>query len=362
MHTEDLVVVTCRGTPRQRGRAHGEALRRVIAEKVGRWHAAIGEAYGEPANRFLPRFLAATDFAPAIAKHVPDLAEEVRGIAEGAGLAQETIYAMQLMDEEWWFGKAGGHGHCSSLAVPPGARCPTLVAQTMDLSCWQDGTQALLKFEEDDGSDTCVFTSAGMIGLMGVSGRGLGICVNTLGQLGVAAQGVPVAFVMRGALASGSIEAAAEFLRTVRHASGQNYQLGDRNTVRDIECSAGGTVELGLEGRRSLHTNHPLASRDRRDGKASLEGTKDSLGRLQSLHADLGADRIADPTREDVKAALSAQREEGAVSIVPAANARLTDPLTLGAVIYELGETVELFVTAGPPSIESWRRITLRSG
>lgn len=358
MRTEDLVIVECRGGPRHRGRAHGETLRRVIAEKVGRWHAAIGEAYGEAADRFLPRFLAATDFAPAIAKHVPDLAEELRGIAEGADLPHETIYAMQLMDEEWWFGKAAGHGHCSSLAVSPGARRPTILAQTMDLSCWQDGTQALLKFEEDDGSDTCVFTSAGMIGLMGVSGRGLGICVNTLSQLNVNPRGLPVAFVMRGALASGSVEAAAELLRTVPHASGQNYQLGGKYGVRTFECSAGGAVELALEGRRSLHTNHPLASRD---GKASLEGTKDSLGRLQSLHADLGADRIADPTQEDVKTALSAQREDAAVSIVPAADARLTDPLTLGAVVYEIGEIIELSVAAGPPSIQSWRRITLRS-
>jgi hypothetical protein len=360
MRTEDLVTVECQGGPRHRGRAHGEALRGVIAEKVARWHAAIGEAYGEAADRFLPRFLAATDFAPAIAKHVPDLAEEVRGIAEGAGLPHDTIYAMQLMDEEWWFGKTAGHGHCSSLAVPPGPRRPTLVAQTMDLSCWQDDTQALLKFEENDGSDTYIFTSAGMVGLMGLSGQGLGICVNTLSQLGVDPRGVPVAFVMRGALASGSVEAAAEFLRGVPHASGQNYQLGGRQGVRTFECSAGGAVELVLDGGRSLHTNHPLASRDRRHGKASLEGNKDSLGRLNSLRADLGADRVAEPTRSDVKAALSARREDGAVSIVSAADARLTDPLTLGAVVYEIGDVIELSVAAGPPSIESWRRIELR--
>lgn len=358
MRTEELTIVECRGGPRHRGRAHGEALRGVIAEKVTRWHAAIGEAYGEQADRFLPRFLAGTDFAPTIAKLVSDLAEEVRGIADGSGLPYETIYAMQLMDEEWWFGKAAGEGHCSSLAIPPGAKRPTIVAQTMDLPCWQDGTQALLKFEEEDGSDVYVFTSAGMIGLMGVSGRGFGICVNTLSQLGVDARGVPVAFVMRGALASGSVGAAATLLRAVPHASGQNYQLGDRNGIRAFECSTGGAVELALGDGRSLHTNHPLASRDRRDGSASLEGSEDSVGRLRSLHADLAG---AEGTADAVKAALSARREDGVVSIVAAADARLTDPLTLGAVIYEIGETVELSVAAGPPSIESWRRITLRS-
>lgn len=361
MRTEDLVVVECGGGPRRRGRAHGEALRSTIARKVEQWHAAIGEAYKEPAERFLPRFLASTDFASAISRHVPDLDEEVKGIAEGAGIAHETAFAMQLMDEEWWFGKRGGHGHCSSLAVAPASGRAALVAQTMDLSFWQDGTQALLKFDEEDGNESYVFTSAGMIGLMGVSGRGLGICVNTLNQLEVSATGLPVAYVMRGALARGDVTAAASFLKSVPHASGQNYQVGGRDEVRTFECSAGGAVEVALEGGRSLHTNHPLASRDRRGGTASLEGNSDSIGRLRSLHADLEAARVPAPTAEDVQRALSACRTDAAVSIVPPDGARLNDPLTLGAVIYEFGEAVELSVAAGPPSVESWRRITLRS-
>lgn len=360
MRTEDLPVVECSGTARQRGQAHGEMLRARIADRVGRWRNVIGEAYGVPANEFLPRFLAGTDFRSAIKSHVPALDEELLGIAEGAGVIETTIYAMQLMDEEWWFGRSTAH-HCSSLAVAPREGHPTIVGQTMDLPLWQDGTQALLRFREEDGSDTFVYTSAGMIGLMGVSGRGLGVCVNTLNQLGVDARGLPVAFVMRGALATGSLDAAARFLQTVPHASGQNYQLGGRHGARTFECSAGGAAEVGFVDGRSLHTNHPLASKDRRDGATDSGEKEDSRLRLESLHTDLSAARVPIPGVADVKTALSACRLPGAVSIAPTADSNATSWTTVGSVVYAIGDTVNLSVCAGPPSTENWREIAVRS-
>lgn len=352
MRTENLPIVDCVGDARQRGQAHGEALRGVILAKVERWREAIGEAYGVPASLFLPRFLEATDFRVAIMAHAPDLADEVAGIAEGAGLPEETAYALQLMDEEWWWGRSNA-AHCSSMAVAPADGRPTLVAQTMDLPRWHDGAQALLKIQ-DGSHQSYVFTSAGMIGLMGVSGRGLGICVNTLNQLAVNPRGLPVTFVMRGALARGSAAAAADFLGQVPHASGQNYQLGDRSEAFTFECSAGGAVAVPFSDGCSPHTNHPLVSVDRRDATAHMEDSDESHGRLQSLRTDLALV----PDKAAVKAGLAARRTGGIVSITPH-NAVLTAPMTVGSVIYALGEDIELSVCAGPPSHESWREITV---
>ena len=355
MRTDDLPVVDCPGQARERGRAHGEALRGVIARKVERWRAAIAESYGLDAAVFLPRFLAETDFRGAIAAHAPDLADEVAGIAEGAALQEETAYALQLMDEEWWWGKSA-NAHCSSLAVRPVDGTPTLVAQTMDLPRWHDDAQALLRLSDPDGTETLVFTSAGMIGLMGVSARGMGICVNTLSQLAVSPRGLPVAFVMRAALASGSVASAARFLKEVLHASGQNYQLGDRSEARTFECSAAGAAEVAFSGGCSPHTNHPLVSRDRRDAAVDLGGSVDSRNRLDSVKADVAGAPL-DVAR--IKQALAARRDGGIVSITPATD-RLTAPMTIGAVVYSLGERVDLSVCAGPPSQEDWREISLR--
>lgn len=204
-----------------------------------------------------------------------------------------------------------------------------------------------------------VFTSAGMIGLMGVSARGVGVCVNTLSQLAVSATGLPVAFAMRGALARQSVGQSVEFLQSVPHASGQNYQLGDRRGIATVECSAGEALQLATESGRSPHTNHPLASRNSRSAGISLAGSDNSRARLESLRNDLAGDENV--TRERVKAALSACREGGEVSIDPPHGASSTTSMTVGAVIYEIGEAVRLSVCAGPPSAEAWREITLGS-
>ncbi|TKT77420.1 C45 family peptidase [Aquamicrobium sp. LC103] len=361
MRTSDLPVIDCPAEPRERGRVHGETLRAVIGEKIGRWHEAIDVAYGASSEIFLPRFLAGTDFRSAIARHAPDLLEEVAGIAEGADIDAETVYAMQLMDEEWWFGKSRGDGHCSSLAMAPTGDGPTMVGQTMDLPRWHEGAQALLRITEMDGSETMVFTSAGMVGLNGVSGRGLGICVNTLAQLGVSPKGLPVAFVMRRALARGSVAGAAGFLRSVGHASGQNYQLGDRYGIATLECSAGGAAVLEIEGGRSLHTNHPLVSRDALSPDIPLHGSDNSRARLESLRADLAPSEKAVVDVEAVKTALSACRAGGEVSIEPSPSSPVTEATTFGAMVCEIGDAVELSISAGPPSTESWRSFTLRS-
>lgn len=360
MLTADLSVVDCPASPRQRGRAHGEALRAVIADKIVRWHEAIGEAYGVPASAFMPRFLAGTDFRPAIERYAPDLLDELAGIAEGAGIDMDTAYALQLMDEEWWFGRSLGDGHCSSLALAPAGGEPTIVAQTMDLPRWHDGAQALLRMAGEDGGETLIFTSAGMVGLMGVSGRGLGVCVNTLAQLAVDRKGLPVAFTMRGALARGDLEEAGAFLRSVAHASGQNYQLGDWGGIATLECSAGGAVAVETPGGRSLHTNHPLASRDARAPEIPLHGSDNSRARLESLRKDLAPSRRESVDADAVKAALSACREGGEVSIEIRPDSALTESVTFGAVVYEIGETVKLSFCAGAPSAGSWRDITLR--
>lgn len=378
MRTQDLPIVECPSDPRGRGRAHGESLRTVIALKVVRWRKAIAEAYGEPADEFLERFLRGTKFPAAIATHTPDLLEEIAGIAEAAAQPERLMLALQLMDEEWWFGRAPAAGsraagggkaaaetaaerpaHCSSLSVAPAPGRPTLVGQTMDLPRWHDGAQAVLRMQESDGSETMVFTTAGMVGLMGASGRGLGICVNTLAALRSSPRGLPVACVLRGALARPDVESAAAFLSSVPHASGQAYQLGDSERARCFECSTRGAVEVPLTEGRCLHTNHVLASRDRRR-KGAPEESEDSRRRLDSLTQDLSVEATPQLGFEQVKTALSATRPGAAVSVEPPAGKDPLAPMTVGAVVYELDGEVTFSVAAGPPSRETWMRFRLR--
>lgn len=140
MTTDRLPIIDCADPdPRQRGRAHGEALRAVIRDKISRWHMAIAADYGQEPLAFIERLLAETHFRAAIKTWTPWLIPEVEGIAEGAGIDLDTAHALQLLDEEWWFGRAVHDGHCSGAAMKPMNGGPTVIGQTMDLPAWHDG-------------------------------------------------------------------------------------------------------------------------------------------------------------------------------------------------------------------------------
>lgn len=78
--------------------------------------------------------------------------------------------------------------------------------------------------------------------------------------------------------------------------------------------------------------------------------------------ADLSEDAAQVVDVETVKSALSACRADGAVSIVSGLEDPITESMTIGAVVYEIGDTISLSVCAGPPAIEGWMRLTPRQG
>ena len=82
---------------------------------------------GESADRFVAAFLGGTDFVSAIERWTPDLLDEVRGIAQGAGIDHETMLAFQLFDEVWAQGESVTAHHCTAIGVPATDGQPTLL-------------------------------------------------------------------------------------------------------------------------------------------------------------------------------------------------------------------------------------------
>ena len=366
MTTAAFNVLEIGGTPRQRGRAHGEGLRAAIAERDRRWRQQIEVACKMPAADFIERFLAETRFTSAIGRWTPDLLEEVRGIAEGSGLAYDAVLAAQFMDEEWWFQQglaASGNHHCSSFAARRGGG--TLMGQTMDLPTWMDGSQTLLLIRDAaPETDAFVVTSAGMIGLMGINSRGVGISVNTLLQLQHATDGLPVAFVTRGLLTQPDFAAAARFVRSIRHASGQNYVLADPSRVATFECSAGAAVEQA-QGPRVWHTNHPLANRDVKPDPANggwLNQLRNSEARYVALERRLAP--AAEVTRGLAQDALSSCDDADhpvSRAIVTGKNDSPGGFFTFAAMIAELADDPVVWAAPGAPSVTAFAPYQFRT-
>jgi len=319
---KDMPVIVLEGPPRKRGQIHGESLRTEINEVVAIWKDFLHKSRKMHPDEYLTKFLEDTNFKPAIQKWTPDLLEETLGISEGSGVDFDTIYAFQLMDEEWWYGsnllweKKLKSKNCSGLGVFGQEGHPAMQAQNMDLPMLTDGFQTILHIKHPDSSlESFDFTFAGFIVTNGMNNRPIGVCVNTISQLNYSTDGLPVAYVIRGLLEKNTFEEAVSFIKEIKHASGQNYIIGGKEEVFDFECSAHSVSRfIPYEGaNRVYHTNHPLVNEDQQMLKTRLkklpppkkpQEPSNSEVRFQALEK-----RLNDPkeviTLDTIKAVLS---------------------------------------------------------
>lgn len=356
-----IEVVDIGGDARARGLAHGRALKGRIVAHVADWRDALEAAAVEPVDAYLQAMLRETDFKSAIGDHAPDLLQEVEGIADGAGLDRDLVYALQLMDEEWFYRVARGLRRrtpekCSSFGVVS-ADGPTWIGQNMDLGQYTDGHQVVLRIAADgDAPGALLFTTAGVIALMGVNAAGIGVCVNSLPQLPAAATGVPVAFVIRRLLQARTLDEAADLVQSIPHATNQHYLLAGLGAVRSFEASAGGVAEYRPpDPTRVLHTNHPLGpDPGRPESEAAREN---SARRLASLTARLGQERLG---LADFQGALSACDDERHPVCRTGGGGNIG--FTCGAMIAALlpGEAdIAAWVSPGPPSRDGFVALSL---
>jgi predicted choloylglycine hydrolase len=321
------------------------------------WKEDAARQAGSDADTLIRDFLACTDYLPAIRKWTPDLLDEVRGIADGAGLPFDTMLAFQLVDEMWVYLDQRAAGHCTGMGVVKAGTHPAYIAQNMDLETYRDGYQVVLHIAQDQSlPEQFIFTCAGLIGTNGINNRSIAIACNTLLQLSASRDGLPVACVVRGVLAQCRGEDAVKFLKEVKHASGQNYILGTGERVYDFEASAHRVVEFRPAEDCSFvyHTNHPLANDDVKPWhlqkiallSAEERSKGDSEMRLAAVQARF---------RQSVSAIDAGVIKETLCSrdssVHPVCrSAKEGDPIfTFGATIMSLSDRPSIEVSMGPP-------------
>jgi hypothetical protein len=368
MKTEDMPVLALGGDARTRGRIHGEARRAAIRTLLGVFRDELQRTHDRPAQELIHDFVSNTDFLSAMARWTPELIEEIHGIADGSDAAFQDILVLNLIDELWCYGFKtmasqwkGPFNKCTCAGGVGNEGQPTVMGQNLDISPWYDGYQTLLKIKEAHGGESLVFTVAGVIALNGLSSNGFGVCVNSLLQLDHRSTGLPVSCVIRGTLLRQNLADAESFVRSVSHASGQNYILSGYRKIVSLECSAN-RVERFVPPeatQRMWHTNHPLANDDtahyesliagiskERTGK-SLNNTEARLAAVKGRFSDaqvpitVGVTKEALSSRDDPKNPVSTHYDPKAGVI----------GFTAGCQIFEFYEEDKpvLHVTAGPP-------------
>ncbi len=260
-----LRIVDLEGTPYQMGKVHGQTLKMEIRELVKRWKEDLAKTYRATPEVFIQNLLKKTDFKPAIARWTPGLLDEVRGVADGAEVDFDTMYAYQLIDEIWAMNDDLGLSKCTSIAAGKRNGSPAYVAQTLDIPTFYHGFQTVLRIRDKrEDLETLVFTIPGVVAANGLNSRSVGVCVNAVTQLAYSPKGLPVAFVIRGILRQKSYAQAVKFLQDIQPAAPQNYVIGGPADAAVFERSAGKMSRfIPFEGAEfSYHTNHPLINDD----------------------------------------------------------------------------------------------------
>ncbi|HVV35412.1 MAG TPA: C45 family peptidase [Acidimicrobiales bacterium] len=324
------------GEPAARGEAHGEQARDLIVEAAQRWRHDVGEHWAD----HLAALVDHGGFQATARARTPWLVEELEGVARASGVDVRTVWALNLLDEDWWTRAANIRAEaCSGFGVQPGPAQDAVIGQNMDLPSWLDGLQVLLDVRPSRGPRVLAPSYAGMVATNALNEHGIGVCVNTLDQLPTDAHGLPVAFVIRLMADQRSFADAVAVVNSVPHASGQNYIVGSPDGVADLECGAGGVRDVTGTSPWLAHTNHPI-------GAAAVDGTSGG-------HVTNSEQRL-DAIRQHL------ENSVGPIGVADAAAFLREPPLCRGtggdrgftfySVVMTLAGQPALHLTAGPPS------------
>lgn len=294
-------------SPAERGRAFGAAWRAELG-RTGMSYVDLFAAHGVPLGQvreYGAAALAATrDWAPAIA-------DEIEGVAAGAGLDPWLLGALNGRTEILAAAAVGGEGECSTSVTLPGGGLAPRTIQTWD---WHDTlahVMVLRAVEVRPGRRVCTLTEFGIVGKIGVNSAGLGVHFNVLRHVSDNADiGVPVHVVADRILAEAStVDDAMAVARSARLSASSVLTVVTADAASCLELSPAGVAELPAVDGKLVHTNHFLDP-SLAPGERTVPEESTTTARLAELRTRAAA--LAAPDRTARATALLAHTGDGA--------------------------------------------------
>jgi isopenicillin-N N-acyltransferase-like protein len=262
----DLPYLEVSGSPKERGRAHGETFGYLVRELVPAFFDDLEQtsrSHGCPVvTKARAIEISSTYHAPSKA-YSATLFEELEGIAESADVPVEDLMALNsFLELHDFYSDAFAISGCTSLMVPGSTSGEgALIAQNYDLASLFAEAAVVIKVVSHDGPDALFYTSAGMLGCAGLNAVGIGVVINNLVPSD-SQGGVIYPFIIRSILQSQRIGDAIDAVVAQPRASGMNYVLCDENgEIYDLETTANEYEVLCPFDGPIAHANHYLTDR-----------------------------------------------------------------------------------------------------
>ena len=273
--------VAVRGTSAARGQAHGETLRAPIRETFTFYMERLFA--GGPLDRAAIE-ARAERVAAMVRTMTPVLADEIEGIAAGAGLPDWQIYVLNARTEILNVRV----GECSALYFAKSH----VLAQTWD---WVEPLEALcavITHEREDGHRYVSLVEPGMLAKIGMNDAGIGVCLNIL-FAPHDLSGLPVHVLIAAVLHARDFSAARRVMETAGLGKASHLLVAD-GAGKGVSMEFMGDERHALMPQNGvlLHTNHCLAH--------GVAGRRQDLGhscarydRLVAAVADLPTQDLA---------------------------------------------------------------------
>lgn len=300
------------GAPRQRGRQYGEQAQARIKRGIEHYTAQLE---GNKLTWADIRVIVET-YEPTIAAFEPSFIEEMKGIAEGAGVEFAAVVLLNARTEVLKLADRRRKGlpaeidpdGCTGIAVMPEASAAGRVihAQNWDWKAECAETAVVVRIRRDDGPDVLTFTEAGGLARSGMNSAGISITANYLeSDRDYKQVGVPLALLRRKALEQERLALAMRIVYSTPKSASNNVMVSQaRGVAIDFECAPDETFQVHPERGVIVHANHfqsPVALAKLKD--TGVANTPDSLYRDVRVR-QLVEPHIGKITRDHVKAAL----------------------------------------------------------
>jgi isopenicillin-N N-acyltransferase like protein len=263
-----LELIRLTGTPYEMGLQHGKLLAdqiRELSEIRLNLACRFASEHGVEVSRDDCLKLARVHL-PIHEEHCPEIVDEWRGIAEGAGMPIEDIFFANALtdfqDVLWQFPGVEVHG-CTSFLLGPEATASgsALIGQTWDMHASAERFISIFHRTPNDAPESLTLTTAGCLTLIGVNSAGIAVG-NTNLRPTDARPGVIYLALLHQALRQTEWRDAVSVTTDTPRASGHNYIMAHESGARsDIETTGTQHEEFSLDAPWYVHSNHYLSEK-----------------------------------------------------------------------------------------------------
>jgi isopenicillin-N N-acyltransferase-like protein len=247
-----------------------------------------------------------------VASWAPELAEEMVGVAEGAGVEPWQIVALNGRTEILSQARGARPGECSTVAHQSST---TFGTQTWD---WHEemGQQWHMQTVSGNARSFVGITEHGILSKIGMNDAGLSVNINILGHVEDGPTGVPIHLLIGKILGSAaSVAEALELIAQARICSSSVLTLMDGTRAVMAELSPAGIAVHEPNNGMLAHTNHFLDAGLSQGEKPGLYDP-DSQDRLALIESRL--ERYPAPTGpDDILQFLYSDPGQAAICCVP---------------------------------------------